>query len=257
MNFASTTRNVLAGMLLAISAGCFSEPAESETGSPSCDPGSFGCECLGGVCEPDLECTPTNVCIPEDCTPGTAVCECDAQGQCNSGLECTGNVCFPSGGTSVGTDTEGSSMSATSTLSTTTDGTTTTSTTEPDDTGTTESVDSSTTEDATSTTLDPSTTGDPVVCNDAPSPNKAACEDCFACTHDVDCDTQFTACEAAPGCQTIASCMEVCAISGLCPECCDGHSQAAVDAAMALQTCRQDACIGNSCESYANNSCNP
>jgi hypothetical protein len=247
MNFASTTRNVLAGMLLAISAGCFSEPAESETGSPSCDPGSFGCECLGGVCEPDLECTPTNVCIPEDCTPGTAVCECDAQGQCNSGLECTGNVCFPSGGTSVGTDTEGSSMSATSTLSTTTDGTTTTSTTEPDNTGTTESVDSSTTEDPTGQETSSSTTDGPLSCGQ----QNISCSECFTCANTNDCIAEFDECGSIDGCLIAANCIEECA-NGVCfMDCCAGESLAFRDAAEALHSCRADTCIVAPCDGYA------
>ncbi len=254
MSLASTTRNVFAAMLLAISAGCFTEPAESETGSPTCDQGSFGCECLGGVCEPDLVCTPTNVCIPEDCTPGTAICECDAQGQCGAMLECVGNVCFPPGGTTVGSETEGTSLSDTSTTSGT--NTTSTATTDPDDTGTTEAVDSSTTEDPTNSDTSSSTsTGDPADCNDAERPGELPCAECFECTHESDCEVQSSDCGSVPGCVTVASCMQTCAISGLCPNCCGGHSQEAIDAAVALQTCRQDACIGNSCESYATYLC--
>ena len=248
MSLASTTRNVLAAMLLAITAGCFTEPAESETGSPVCDPGSFGCECLAGVCEPDLECTPSNVCIPEDCTPGTAVCECDAQGLCGAMLECIGNVCRPPDGTTVGTETESTSVSSTSTSTSTS--TTSSSTTESDE-STTESVDSSTTQDPTGETSS-STTGEPVVCD---SPDDT-CHACFDCTHDADCSVPYDSCDAIPGCLVAAACMRDCAIDGLCfDNCCEGAAQSLVDAATALHTCREDACIGAACDSYANVLC--
>ena len=251
MALASTSRSTLGlAALIALLAGCFTEPDEGTTTGSSCDPGSFGCECLGGVCEPDLECTASNVCIPEDCTPGTAICGCDAQGRCGPGLECTNAVCVPTGGTSVGTsDTEGTSTS------TSTSTPPTTSTTDGSD-STTESVDTSTTDHETST--GPSeTTGMPMECNDRGTPpSRIACNECFACTHNEECEAAFLACEDVLGCPTIASCMRTCAVSGLCSNCCSGETQQAVVAAELLQACREDACIEGVCESYSGIVCN-
>lgn len=217
-----------------------------------CDPGSFGCECLSGVCEPDLECTPTNVCIPEDCTPGTAVCECDAQGQCGAMLECVGNVCFPPGGTSVGSETESTSVSST-TSSTDTTSTTSTVTTSPDDTSTTESVDSSTTE--VDTTSGPSETTDtPIECDNpdgSGATTKASCQTCFGCTNTIDCSTVHSECEELDTCLQVAGCLADCSTTSVCfVDCCDGIDAGVVDAALALDTCRRDACSGPACPQF-------
>jgi|GEM_PF-2534604 len=239
--------NLLGAAALALFAGCFTEPEESpSTTGPSCDPGSFGCECFEGGCAPDLVCTPSNVCIAEDCTPGTAVCECDAMGLCGAGLVCQDGICRQTGTTSVGTDTD------TSTTSDPTTTTTSSTTTMPDDTGTT-AADSSTTEAVDTTDGTADTTGMPVNC----AMDEDTCLDCFACTHTSDCEAQSTACDGIPGCATAASCMEQCAVMGKCfNDCCQGLTQTAADAAEALEVCREDACIaGSACESYVDYMC--
>lgn len=244
-------------MLLAISAGCFTEPAESEPGSPTCDPGSFGCECLGGVCEPDLECTSTNVCIPEGCTPGTAVCECDAQGECGPMLECMGNVCFPPGGTSAGPETETAAASSTSTTSST-DATSKTSTvtTNPDDTSTTEQPDSSTTGGPTGPS---ETTDSPDECDVSDGKTtKMSCQTCFSCTNTADCATEHDNCEQVGTCLQVAGCLADCSITSVCfTECCSGFDEEAVAAATLLDSCRRDACSGPACPQFSPQTCNP
>lgn len=244
MPLVSTSRSALSlAALVALLAGCFTEPNEGTTTSGmSCDLGSFGCECLEGVCEPDLECTPSNVCIPEDCTPGTAVCECDPQGNCGPNLVCTANVCLPMGGTSVGTsDTEGTSMSATTSATSTTNDTTT-----GPDVSTTEGVDSSTTDAETST--GPSDTTDmPMSCGE----EDITCEACFTCTNQLDCEAQFDTCQGIPDCLIAADCIEDCA-AGVCfDDCCAGESAALRSAAEALHTCRANTCIIGPCDAYA------
>ena len=236
--------NLLGAAALALFAGCFTEPEESpSTTGPSCDPGSFGCECFEGGCAPDLVCTPSNVCIAEDCTPGTAVCECDAMGLCGAGLECQDGICRQTGTTSVGTDTD------TSTTNDPTTTTTSSTTTMPDDTGTT-AADSSTTEAVDTTDGTADTTGMPVNCAEEP-----ACDDCFDCTANNECSEQQQACEALGGCLVIAECMKDCAVDGLCfDDCCDTPGPE-VAAAMALQACREDTCIVDACESYSEYTC--
>jgi hypothetical protein len=66
-----------------------------------------------------------------------------------------------------------------------------------------------------------------------------------------------TACAEQPGCNTIAGCMQGCAIDGLCFNCCENETTGAVAAAVALQTCREDACTAPAgpCGIYAEITC--
>ncbi|MGH1345438.1 MAG: hypothetical protein ACRBN8_27995 [Nannocystales bacterium] len=261
MDFISNTRNTRRigtlglATLFALLSGCFTEPA-TEDGSATggnCNEGSFGCECLAGACEPDLVCTPSNICIAENCTPGTAICECDGQGRCGPDLECTGNVCLPQGGTTV-TPTSTDSDSSTSTT-----GTSTTSTTAPTDTMPTDttpsttSVDTSTSTSTSAETTDASDTTDPPA---SCAESEETCDDCFSCTHGNECEPEDSACDAQPGCSTAVACMQDCAVSGLCfDNCCAGLTPSAESAALALQTCREDTCIAGACRSYASFQC--
>ena len=158
MDLALNTRNTrrlgIVGLatLFALLSGCFTEPVGGDTGATGgdCDEGSFGCECLDGICEPNLVCNASNQCVPaEDCTPGTMNCACDELGRCAPGLECTVNGCFePSGTTVTPTSTESNTGTDTSTT-----GTSTTSTTMPTDT-----MPSTTSADTETSTTDPDTT---------------------------------------------------------------------------------------------------
>ena len=70
------------------------DPATGDgDGEPACDPGSFGCECNGGLCDAGLMCV-NGICelAEEGCDPGTLDCECD-NGMCQQGLECINDVC--------------------------------------------------------------------------------------------------------------------------------------------------------------------
>lgn len=259
MDFASKTTNtrrlgaVGLATLFALLSGCFSEPTGGETGATGgdCDEGSFGCECLAGACEPELVCTPSNICIAENCTPGTAICECDDQGRCGPGLECTTNVCLPMGGTTITTT---STDSNTATTSTSTTGSSTMPTTMPADTET-----STTDPDTETSTTDPDTTDTTGVTTDPPEScpdSEETCADCFSCTQSNECEPQHADCTGEPGCITIVACMQGCAVDGLCfDNCCMGETGAAVSAALALQACREDTCISGACRSYAAFTC--
>ncbi len=265
MDFASNTKNtrrlsaVGLATLFALLSGCFTDPVGGETGATggNCDEGSFGCDCLAGACEPELVCTPSNICISENCTPGTAICDCDAQGRCGPGLECTGNVCLPQGGTTITpTSTEGDTSTGTATT-----GTSTTSTTMPTDTmpsSTSLDTETSATDADTTAATQSSTTGSPLDCVDqATMPGQGECATCFQCTDDLECLTQLDTCEGTPGCQALLPCFTGCVIQGLCNECCTGFTKAAAQAAMSATVCRQDACAGGACESFVTVQCNP
>lgn len=224
MSLASISRTALGLALLVLTTACFAEPEQGTTTTTmatdaattsDCDPGSFACACLNGVCEP--------------------------------GLACTDDVCLPVGST-TGSDTENSSSVTATSASTTADTTQSTS-------GTSEGVDTGTSAETTTGAGD--TTGMTMACADQPGgASEVACNNCFDCTHENDCQLQFAVCDATPSCNTIATCLRECAISGNCfDDCCAGAVGGAVSAALALQTCREDSCIGGACESYADPLC--
>lgn len=259
MDLALNTRNTrrlgIVGLatLFALLSGCFTEPVGGDTGATGgdCDEGSFGCECLDGICEPNLVCNASNQCVPaEDCTPGTMNCACDELGRCAPGLECTVNGCFePSGTTVTPTSTESNTGTDTSTT-----GTSTTSTTMPTDT-----MPSTTSADTETSTTDPDTTDTGVTTGaplDCPESEKT-CAGCFSCTEANECEPEQSSCDDEPGCVTIVTCMQNCAIDGLCfDDCCEGENPGSISAALDLQTCREDTCIAGACRSYATFTCN-
>lgn len=161
------------------------------------------------------------------CTPGTNLCAC-AQGRCEAGLDCIANLCVPSVdatfSTSSGSDETGASAS--------TEGSSTTGDSGGDD----------------STAAEPTTTGNPGGCN----MTDVACDACFSCVDETECAMQTATCEGIIDCMTIASCIDDCAVGGVCfMDCCAGASETAHEAAEALHACRRDACSGRACERYA------
>ena len=55
-----------------------------------CELGEEQCGCDGGVCDDGLACV-EEVCVQEDCAPGTEGCACDADDACDEGLTCFDN----------------------------------------------------------------------------------------------------------------------------------------------------------------------
>lgn len=164
------------------------------------------------------------------CAPGTLACPC-AEGMCDAGFDCIANICVPSGeltfSTSSGADETGF-VSSTGGSSTAADASTGDETTGSASMGSTE-------------------TGAPGVC----SVEDIACSECFSCVGRTECAEQSITCDGIPGCTIAAACLQDCAVEGLCfQDCCDGESAALQEAALALNACRQDACIGGSCETY-------
>ncbi len=169
------------------------------------------------------------------CTPGTSVCACD-EGVCGAGLECIANICVPSGdptsSTSSGTDDTGDETVATVDSDST--GFASTGMTGFESTGLGEA------------------TGAPPVCN----AQGVSCTACFDCVGLSECEAQLTDCDDIAGCSVIAACLEDCAVTGLCSvDCCDGQPDDARLAALALHSCREDACIGESCDPFAAGLC--
>ena len=168
------------------------------------------------------------------CTPGTSVCACD-EGLCDAGLECIANICVPSDdptfSTSSGTDDTGDATGATvGTGDSDSTGFASTGTTGFESTGVGEA------------------TGAPPVCN----AEDVTCTACFECVGQSVCDAQLNDCDDIAGCSVIAACLEDCAVTGVCfDDCCEGQPDDARQAALALHTCREDACIGDSCETFA------
>ncbi|MBV1858995.1 MAG: hypothetical protein KUG77_11335 [Nannocystaceae bacterium] len=256
MDLVSNTRNTRRlgalglATLFAVLSGCFTEPSSGDTGATGatgggCDEGSFGCECLAGSCEPELVCTPSNICIAENCAAGTSYCECEGPGLCGPGLECMSNVCFPQGSTTVMPTSSDSNSSSTGTSTTGTSTTTAPGTTSVD-------PDTSTTALDTTDAMESATTDPPEGCPDA----RETCADCFSCTHDNECGSEHADCDGEPGCLTISTCMQDCAVEGLCfDSCCDGVTAPARAAALALQLCREDTCIAGPCDSFSAFTC--
>lgn len=170
------------------------------------------------------------------CAPGTSLCAC-ADGQCDAGLECVASVCVPStdfGSSSGGTDETGGTGSSTDS-STSADASTSEATSDSEATGST-------------------TTGGAEACN----ADRTPCHECFACASETTCVEQHGTCERLPECATVAQCLDACATQGLClMNCCEGVSADVAAAATALHTCREDACLGASCPSFAAWECNP
>ncbi len=217
--------------------GCFTEPVDAGTGTGgTCEQGQPTCECLEGDCVSGYVCNDANRCIRENCNPGEEGCSCAAEG-CLTGLECLGGICLDPGTTTV--TTEITSITDTTTSSTVTDSTTTSPETDSATTNVTATV--STTEVPMTTTVgdSSSTTGMPESCEDMP-----ACDDCFSCTETTECVDLESTCGTTPGCASVAECLQECSVEGLCFECCDGASAAAAEAALALNTCREDQCAG-------------
>lgn len=99
----STVRQLtvaLALLLLSSSAGCFEDPAATdtdngdETGDEVCPDGSAGCDCYGNdTCDQDLECI-DGLCKLPECVAGSLNCDC-YEGVCLTGLLCMEGVCKP------------------------------------------------------------------------------------------------------------------------------------------------------------------
>lgn len=165
------------------------------------------------------------------CPLGTLGCVC-TDGICDAGLDCIANVCVPSADATFSTSSgvgESGFASSTGGFGTTADASTGDETTGFASTGSTE-------------------TGGGGVCNMEGVP----CSQCFSCVGRTECAEQSITCEGIPGCTIAAECLQQCVAEGLCfRDCCDGQSETVQEAALALNSCRQDACIGDSCAVYA------
>jgi hypothetical protein len=85
---------------------------------------------------------------------------------------------------------------------------------------------------------------------------------CGACVQCVvmpagECADEAAACDANVGCGSTATCLASCAVKGICfDDCCEDKTPAAIDAALALNACREDACAGvAACGNYNNGIC--
>lgn len=89
----------LAAFALALTTGCFDDPAAGEsTGgeTSACPDGSAGCDCYGNnTCNDDLLCE-DGTCKAEECVAGSLNCDC-YQGECFSALVCMDGTCKPEG----------------------------------------------------------------------------------------------------------------------------------------------------------------
>lgn len=253
MDFASNTRNPrrlgVAGLatLFALLSGCFTEPAGVGATDGSCDPGSELCPCVEGSCLQGLVCTPSDICVDDDCRPGSMYCDCEGQGLCGAGLECDENDrCTPQGTTTV-PPTSSDSNTSTGTSSTT--GTSTSSSTMPSTTA----VDTTTTDPDTTDATESTTTDEPLSCAESAAGGTAqeVCEDCFLCTNANECGTTFDACEEIDGCLVAAQCLQQCAVAGNCFEdCCEGENPTFQAAALAMHNCREATCSQGACRSF-------
>ena len=81
----------------------------------------------------------------------------------------------------------------------------------------------------------------------------AFCADCFECVTEPGqaCAAASDACDAIQGCMFVSQCMAACTAGGLCIDnCCDGHTNAAIDAAIALDDCQRETCLADPCSDY-------
>lgn len=84
------------------------------------------------------------------------------------------------------------------------------------------------------------------------------CLECFQCVAGPmeACGAEGTTCAETNGCMIVSQCIAGCTAGGLClDDCCLGHSGAAVDAALALDECQQDACVADPCSDYSSPQC--
>jgi len=229
------TRSWLALVLVS---GCFSEPGSlgeggGTTSVQSCEAGGLGCVCYGNAsCDFGLECvTALDVCVPMDCAAGSLQCVCD-DGGCDGVLACTDGVCVEStpGTASATGDPTG------------------------DPTGDTQVADEST---GPGTSSDPSATASEGSSSSGSAEGttegetgeiqcgELACDECPVCAVGpaADCAALSAVCDDEPGCQTAASCLMNCGVTGFCfDDCCASATPMAASAAMALNTCRADEC---------------
>ncbi len=230
--------------VVALLSGCFAELAsESSTNdsssAQSCEAGALGCECYGnGSCDPTLECVAEiSMCVPADCTAGSAGCVCD-QADCEAGSVCTDGLCVAMADTSTGSDNGSGGTTADMQTESTGD--------EPDGSSTGDDPGSSTgNTNASAESSDDAETGS-VAC-DAQS-----CGVCVGCVAEPagDCSVAAQQCDQEPGCAAAAVCLVSCGAKGLCLDaCCDGISGAAAAAAVMLNGCRADQCAA-ACVDY-------
>lgn len=84
-----------------------------------------------------------------------------------------------------------------------------------------------------------SSTGSPIVCDDS------SCAECFACVIEPGqaCAMFDSACDLGMECRMSATCMQSCAIKGICfDDCCGDYDSDDVEMAHELHACRAEAC---------------
>lgn len=260
--FVSSCHRFLSLAVVLVS-GCFAELStgdepDTTSSSQSCSPGSIACACYGnGTCDAGLECVAEiSACIPSGCMPGTLQCTCEGS-LCAQGLECEAGLCVePDSGSSSTSEPDPDGSTSTSDATSMTETVTTTASTTVDPvTSTTDPSSSSTTSDPTtdseSETESESESGDPMC-------ELMSCGQCFQCVGmpGGECAEEAAACEAIQGCEGAAICFTSCGVKGLClDDCCEDRSPEAVNAAVAFNACRENACV-NTCVDYNDALCN-
>ena len=84
------------------------------------------------------------------------------------------------------------------------------------------------------------------------------CLECFQCVAGPmeACGQEGSNCAETNGCMIVSQCLAGCTAGGLClDDCCIGHSNAAVNAALALDACQQEACVADPCSDYSQPQC--
>lgn len=213
-------RAIFTALVITALAGCFDPDkasgntdavADSGTGNTPCTAGSSGCACYGNsTCDSGLACNATvELCIPEDCAPGSEACTCN-DGACLTGLECNGGVCTQPGASSDPVTTDPATSDPVTTDPVTTDA----ATTDPTDPATSDPL---TTDPATS---DPATTDPTGTC-------AGDCTECLQCAVGGGnaCDVYAIACSDTAYCPELLEC---CATNDaeLCGLCCADYPDA-------------------------------
>jgi hypothetical protein len=238
-------RSTLVALTL-LAAGCFSE-APSSSG---CIDGEAACDCRpDATCDEGLECIASiDKCTPIGCTPGDESCTC-VDGNCLSGLVCSGGVCVPPSTATTGDDASVSSTTSTDTVaettmgpgttpSTTIDSLTSNSTVPPLDTGETDptGMSGSVSTDPTLETLSEASISDT---------SMDVCPECIELSSGQGCAAEYETCfldDAANGCSQLMECIFE---GGTTDACCSGASADAPMLWAALVGCAEmNTCLG-------------
>lgn len=215
-------------LAVGLTIACFSEPMSDAT----CRDGEVGCSCGAAGCEAGLVCTAgIDVCIPEECVPGSELCTCN-DGECLAGLTCEVGLCRePQGSGSMSAD----------------DVATIDDTSLTDDPATTTTDDPSMPTSAETSPTSVSITDDSSMTTESGTgPDGAACHACIIDSNGAggDCEMQLFGCAANSDCADLASCVGTCldADDPLCIlDCCELHPSGVAEYS-GLAVCQGESC---------------